>query len=130
MRGAAIAMKATVTSKSAPAPIGPYSQGIDAGVVYCSGQVGLDPSTGNLVEGVVAQTGRALSNIEAVLAAAGMGLGNVVKTTVFMVDLGEFSKMNDEYGRHFTAPFPARTTVQVAALPKGARVEIDAVAVR
>ena len=123
-------MKAAVTSKSAPAPIGPYSQGIDAGAVYCSGQIGLDPSTGNLVDGVVAQTGRALSNLDAVLKAAGMGLGNVVKTTVFMVDLAEFAQMNEEYGKHFNAPFPARSTVQVAALPKGARVEIDAVAVR
>jgi 2-iminobutanoate/2-iminopropanoate deaminase len=123
-------MKAAVTSKSAPAPIGPYSQGIDAGAVYCSGQIGLDPSTGNLVDGIVAQTSRTLSNLDAVLKAAGMGLGNVVKTTVFMVDLAEFAQMNEEYGKHFNAPFPARSTVQVAALPKGARVEIDAVAVR
>jgi len=123
-------MKPAITSKSAPAPIGPYSQGIDAGAVYCSGQIGIDPSTGNLVDGVVAQTGRALSNLDAVLKAAGMGLGNVVKTTVFMVDLAEFAQMNEEYGKHFNAPYPARSTVQVAALPKGARVEIDAVAVR
>jgi len=123
-------MKVAVTSKSAPAPIGPYSQGVDAGAVYCSGQIGLDPPTGNLVEGVVAQTSRALSNLDAVLRAAGMGLGNVVKTTVFMVDLAEFSQMNEEYAKHFSPPFPARSTVQVTALPKGARVEIDAVAVR
>jgi len=123
-------MKAAVTSKSAPAPIGPYSQGIDAGAVYCSGQIGLDSSTDNLVDGIVAQTSRTLSNLDAVLKAAGMGLGNVVKTTVFMVDLAEFAQMNEEYGKHFNAPFPARSTVQVAALPKGARVEIDAVAVR
>ena len=128
--GASPKMKTAVTTKSAPSPIGPYSQGVDAGAVYCSGQIGLDPSTGNLVEGVVAQTNRTLSNLEAVLKAAGMGLGNVVKTTVFMTDLAEFSKMNEEYGKHFTAPFPARSTVQVAALPKGARVEIDAIAVR
>jgi 2-iminobutanoate/2-iminopropanoate deaminase len=123
-------MKASVSSKSAPSPIGPYSQGVDAGAVYCSGQIGLEPSTGKLVEGIVAQTGRVLSNLEAVLRAAGLGLNNVVKTTVFMVDLDEFAQMNEEYGKHFTAPFPARSTVQVAALPKGARVEIDAVAVR
>jgi len=123
-------MKAALNSKSAPSPIGPYSQGIDAGVVYCSGQVGLDPSSGNLVEGVVAQTSRALSNLDAVLKAAGMSLSNVVKTTVFMVDLAEFAQMNEEYGKHFTPPFPARSTVQVSALPKGARVEIDVIAAR
>jgi len=123
-------MKQALNSKSAPAPIGPYSQGIDAGAVYCSGQIGLDPSNGNLVEGVVAQTSRTLYNLEAVLRAGGLGMGNVVKTTVFMVDLAEFAQMNEEYGKHFSKPFPARSTVQVAALPKGARVEIDAVAVR
>jgi 2-iminobutanoate/2-iminopropanoate deaminase len=123
-------MKAAVHSKSAPSPIGPYSQGIDAGAVYCSGQVGIDPTTGNLVEGVVAQTGRALQNLDAVLRAAGLGLGNVVKTTVFLADMAEFAQMNEEYGKHFSPPYPARSTVQVAALPKGARVEIEAVAVR
>jgi 2-iminobutanoate/2-iminopropanoate deaminase len=123
-------MKAALNSKSAPAPIGPYSQGVDAGAVYCSGQIGLDPSSGNLVDGIVAQTSRAISNLDAVLKAAGMSLGNVVKTTVFLVDLAEFAMMNEEYGKHFSPPFPARSTVQVSALPKGARVEIDAVAVR
>jgi len=90
----------------------------------------LNPSTGNLEVGVVPQTARALSNLEAVLAAAGLSLKNVVKTTVFMVDIAEFAQMNEEYAKHFQAPYPARSTVQVAALPKGARVEIDAVAVR
>jgi len=123
-------MKAALNSKAAPSPIGPYSQAVDAGAVYCSGQIGLDPSTGDLVEGVVPQTSRALSNLDAILKAAGMGLGSVVKTTVFMVDLSEFSQMNEEYGKHFVPPFPARSTVQVAALPKGARVEIEAVAVK
>lgn len=123
-------MKTEVRSKSAPSPVGPYSQAIEAGAVYCAGQIGTNPSTGNLEEGVVAQTARALSNLEAVLAAAGLGLGNVVKTTVFMVDLAEFGAMNEEYARHFSAPFPARSTVQAAALPRGARVEVDAVAVR
>jgi len=123
-------MKAAVNSKLAPTPIGPYSQGVEAGAVYCSGQIGLDPSTGNLVEGIVAQTSRALSNLDAVLSAAGLRLNHVVRTTVFMVDLAEFAQMNEEYGKHFSPPFPARSTVQVAALPKGARVEIDAVAVR
>ncbi len=123
-------MKSEVRSKGAPEPIGPYSQGVDGGAVYCSGQLGADPGTGKLEEGIVAQTRRALSNLGEVLGAAGLGLGDVAKTTVFMVDLSEFAQMNEEYGRHFSAPFPARSTVQVAALPKGARVEIDAVAVR
>jgi 2-iminobutanoate/2-iminopropanoate deaminase len=82
------------------------------------------------VDGVVAQTRRALQNLEAVLKASGLGMENVVKTNVFIVDLAEFSQMNEEYSRYFSTPFPARTTVQVPALPKGARVEIDAVAVR
>ncbi|HKT21373.1 MAG TPA: Rid family detoxifying hydrolase [Nitrososphaerales archaeon] len=123
-------MRSEIRSKGAPNPIGPYSQGVDAGSVYCSGQVGADPLTGNLEEGVVAQTRRAMANLGAVLAGSGLGLDNVVKTTVFMVDLSEFPLMNEEYGKHFAKPYPARSTVQVAALPKGARVEIDAVAVR
>ena len=123
-------MASEVRSKSAPSPIGPYSQAVDAGTVYCSGQIGADPSTGSLEEGVVAQTARALSNLGAVLSSSGLSLRNVVKTTVFLVDLGEFAAMNEEYAKHFSPPFPARSTVQAAALPKGARVEIDAIAVR
>lgn len=123
-------MKSEVRSKGAPAPIGPYSQGVVAGAIYCSGQIGADPQTGNLEEGVVAQTRRALANLAAVLSEAGVKMENVVKTTVFLVDLAEFPLMNEEYGKHFARPFPSRSTVQVAALPKGARVEIDAVAVR
>lgn len=123
-------MKSEVRSKSAPAPVGPYSQAIDAGTVYCAGQIGTDPSTGNLEQGVVSQTSRALSNLESVLLAAGLGLRDVVRTTVFMVDLSEFAAMNEEYAKHFAPPYPARSTVQAAALPKGARVEIDAIAVR
>jgi 2-iminobutanoate/2-iminopropanoate deaminase len=123
-------MKSELRSKSAPAPIGPYSQGVDAGTVYCSGQIGLDPATGNLVDGVVAQTSRALANLEGVLSAAGLSLRNVVKTTVFLADMAEFAQMNEEYAKHFSPPYPARSTVQAAALPRGARVEIDAIAVR
>jgi 2-iminobutanoate/2-iminopropanoate deaminase len=119
-----------VRSPTAPAPVGPYSQAIDAGTVYLAGQVGIDPSSGSLEEGIVAQTRRVLLNLQAVLEASGLGMRNVVKTNVFMVDLAEFSQMNEEYSRHFSAPYPARATVQVPALPKGARVEIDAVAVR
>lgn len=123
-------MKVEVRSKSAPVPVGPYSQAVEAGAVYCAGQIGTDPSSGNLEPGIVAQTARALSNLSGVLAATGLGLKDVVKTTVFMVDLSEYAKMNEEYARHFSPPFPARSTVQAAALPRGARVEIDAVAVR
>jgi 2-iminobutanoate/2-iminopropanoate deaminase len=122
-------MKSQVFSPGAPKPIGPYSQGVVAGAVYCSGQIGLDPSTGNLVEGIVAQTARVLENLDAVLRSAGLDLSKVVKTTVFLADMSEFTQMNDEYAKHFTAPYPARSTVQAAALPRGARVEIDAVAV-
>jgi 2-iminobutanoate/2-iminopropanoate deaminase len=123
-------MKQELRSKSAPQPIGPYSQGVDAGTVYCSGQIGADPSTGALAQGVVAQTAQALSNLEGVLTSAGLSLKNVVKTTVFMVDLAEFAQMNEEYAKHFSPPYPARSTVQAAALPRGARVEVDAVATR
>ena len=98
--------------------------------MYCSGQLGADPATGRLEGGVAVQTARALANLGAVLNAAGLSLDDVVKTTVFLSDLGEFAQMNEEYAKHFTAPFPARTTVQAAALPKGGRIEIDAVAVR
>jgi len=122
-------VKSEVSSPGAPKPIGPYSQAVQAGAVYCSGQIGLDPSTGKLEEGIVSQTRRALANLDAVLRSSGMSLANVAKTTVFLVDLSEFTVMNDEYAKHFSAPFPARTTVQAAALPRGARVEIDAVAV-
>lgn len=123
-------MNNEVRTEGAPAPVGPYSQAVEAGAVYCAGQIGLDPSTGNLEDGIVAQTRRVLRNLEAVLEASGLGMRNVVKANVFMVDLAEFSQVNEEYSKHFSAPFPARTTVQVTALPKGARVEIDLVAVR
>ena len=121
-----------VSADGAPKALGPYSQAIDAGtLVCCSGQVGLDPATAKLVDGgIEAETARAIENLRAVLAAAGLGLGDVVKTTVFMVDLGEFAAMNAVYARYFAAPYPARATVQVAALPAKARVEIEAVAVR
>jgi 2-iminobutanoate/2-iminopropanoate deaminase len=121
-----------IASERAPRALGPYSQAIEAGgLVFCAGQVGLDPATGTLVPGgVAAEAGRVLENLTAVLAAAGLGLADVVKTTVYLVDLGEFGIMNETYGRYFVAPFPARATVQVSALPAGARVEIEAIAVR
>lgn len=120
-------MKA-IRSEKAPAPVGPYSQAVEAKEVYCSGQIGTDPSTGKLVEGAVAQTRQALDNLGMVLAEAGLGLKDVVKTTVFLSDMADYQAMNEEYSKHFASPFPARTTVQAAALPRGALVEIDAVA--
>lgn len=123
-------MKAEVRTPAAPAPVGPYSQAIDAGAVYCAGQLGTDPATGKVEEGIVAQTARALNNLEAILGSDGLSLKDVVKTTVFLADLSEYAQMNEEYSKHFAPPFPARTTVQAAALPRGARVEIDAIAVR
>lgn len=123
-------MKREIRTGAAPSPVGPYSQAVESGAVYCSGQLGMDPATGKMEDGVVAQTARALANLEGVLKAAGLGLEDVVKTTVFVSDLAEFTLMNEEYAKHFSAPFPARTTVQAAALPRGAKIEIDAVAAR
>lgn len=115
----------------APKAVGPYSQAVRSGdLLFLSGQIPLDPATGTLVEGgIEEQTERVLANLAAVLEAAGGSLAHVVKTTVFMTDLGEFAKMNEVYARHFRAePLPARAAFQVVALPKGARVEIEAVA--
>jgi reactive intermediate/imine deaminase len=124
--------KDAIATKDAPAAIGPYSQAVRAGeLVFLSGQIPLDPATGQLVEGdIVAQTRRVMENLGAVLAAAGCGFADVVRTTIYLVDLGHFAKVNETYGACFEAPFPARATVEVSALPKGAEVEIDMVAVR
>jgi 2-iminobutanoate/2-iminopropanoate deaminase len=121
-----------VHSDGAPKAIGPYSQAVKtpAGMVFLSGQIPLDPATGQLVSGDIrAQTGRVMQNLGAVLGAAGLTFSHVVKTTVYLVDLADFASVNEVYGEHFAEAPPARATVQVAALPKGARVEIDAVAV-
>jgi 2-iminobutanoate/2-iminopropanoate deaminase len=125
-------MKKSIETRNAPSAIGPYSQAIASDdAVYCSGQIGLDPQTGTLVPGgIEPETRRVLENLREVLGAAGLGLGEVVKTTIFMADLREFDIVNRVYGEHFTAPYPARATVQVAALPRGARVEIEAIALR
>ena len=121
-------MKQAINSPGAPTPIGPYSQAVEeSGTVFCSGQVGLNRSSGLLEEGIVAQTKRALENLSEVLKTAGLGMEEVVKTTVFISDIGLFGQMNAEYAWYFKAPFPARSTVQ-AALPKGALVEIEAIA--
>lgn len=119
-----------VHSDAAPKAIGPYSQAIaTATMVYTAGQVGLDPASGALVEGgIVEQTRRVLNNLKAVLEAAGSSLEHVVKTTVFMTDLGQFSAMNEVYAEFFSGTYPARSTVQVAALPRGALIEIEAIA--
>lgn len=125
-------MKTVVNSPDAPAALGPYSQAIAAGsLIFCSGQVPIDPRTGELVNGDVrAQTQRALQNLKAVLGAHGLQLDDIVKTTVFMTDLSRFAEMNTAYGAFFKEAFPARSTVQVAALPKGAQVEIEAIALQ
>jgi 2-iminobutanoate/2-iminopropanoate deaminase len=120
-----------VSTPEAPSAIGPYSQAIAIdGFLFCSGQLGLDPGTGQLVEGIENQTERSLLNLTAVLAAAGLSVADVVKTTVFLADMADFTVMNAVYGRFVADPAPARSTVQVAALPRGGRVEIEAIARR
>lgn len=116
----------------APAAVGPYSQAIAAGdFLFCSGQVHLEPASGALVDGDIAvQTERVLDNLTAVLAAAGRSMADVVKTTVFLVDMNDFAEMNAVYGRYMPDPPPARSTIGVAALPKAARVEIELIATR
>jgi 2-iminobutanoate/2-iminopropanoate deaminase len=125
-------VRRSVETASAPTPVGPYSQAIDTGgLVFCAGQIGLDPATGRLVDGgAVAEATRAIANLDAVLAAVGLGLGAVVKTTLFLVDLADGPAVGAVYAERFPAPHPARSTVQVAALPLGARVEIEAIAAR
>jgi 2-iminobutanoate/2-iminopropanoate deaminase len=127
--------RAAVTSTDAPKALGPYSQAqvVQSGgtrTCWTSGQVGLDPRTNALVEGVDKQTKQVLANLEAVLGAAGFTLSDVVKTTVFLADMADFDAMNKVYGQVFTEPFPARSTVAAAGLPKGARVEIEVIAIR
>lgn len=122
--------KKIVTTGAAPAPIGPYSQGVIAGgLLFVSGQIPLDPQTGELVAGgIEAQTERVLENLMAVLKEAKLGAENVVKTTLFLADMADFPKVNEVYGRYFPKEPPARSTFQVAGLPKNARIEIELVA--
>jgi 2-iminobutanoate/2-iminopropanoate deaminase len=119
-----------VSSADAPKAIGPYSQGIRVGTfLFLSGQVGLDPATGQMVDGdVAAQTRRVLENLAAVLKSAGLSLTDVARTTIYLADMNDFAKVNEVYGSYFSEPYPARATVEVARLPRDARVEIDAVA--
>jgi 2-iminobutanoate/2-iminopropanoate deaminase len=124
-------VKRSITGAGIPGAIGPYSPAIAVGEeLYCSGQLGLDPETGVLADGVAAQAEQAVTNLGALLTAAGYGFDDIVKTTIFLVDLADFATVNEIYGRAFSDPFPARSTVQVAALPKGGRVEIEAIAKR
>jgi 2-iminobutanoate/2-iminopropanoate deaminase len=123
-------MKTVISTAEAPTAVGPYSQAIAAGpFVFCSGQIPLEPSAGTLIEGDIStQTGRVLENLAAVLRAHDLEMEHVVKTTVFMTDLAQFGEMNAAYAKHFPVDPPARSTIQVAALPKGANVEIEAIA--
>jgi len=124
-------VKETVSTESAPGAIGPYSQAIKAGgMVFCSGQIPIDPQTGEFVSDVVSeQTEQVLKNLSEVLKAAGTSLDNVVKTTVFLADMNDFVEMNEVYSRFFADNKPARATVQAARLPRDARVEIDCIAI-
>lgn len=124
-------MTKTITAQNAPAAVGPYCHAKLAGnTLYTSGQLGLIPATGELPQGVEAQAAQALDNLKAVLAAAGMGLEDVVKTTVFLADMNDFAAINAVYAQYFPGEAPARSCVQAAALPKGALFEIEAVAVK
>jgi len=120
-----------ITASGAARAIGPYSPALRVGdLLFLSGSIPLDPVSGQLVDGgIVEQTTRVLENIKALLEAAGASFNHVARTTVFMIDLGEFAQMNEVYSKYFTAPFPARSTVQVAKLPRDVRVEIDVIAV-
>ncbi len=122
--------KTQISTQDAPAAIGPYSQAMRAGdFLYLSGQIPIDPATGQLVAGDVrAETARVMQNLDAVLRAGGATFADVIKTTIFLTDMGDFGAVNEVYGAHFPNVPPARATVQVAALPRGVRVEIDAVA--
>jgi 2-iminobutanoate/2-iminopropanoate deaminase len=124
-------MKELITATGAAKAIGPYSPAVKVGnLLFLSGSIPLDPSTGQLVEGgITEQTRRVMDNIKALLGAAGADFSHVARTTVFMLDLAEFAAMNDVYASYFTAPYPARSTVQVARLPRDVRVEIDVIAV-
>lgn len=124
-------MKTQIATDKAPGAIGPYSQAIDTGsFVFISGQIPVNPATGEIPEGITAQTAQSLANVKAILAEAGLSVDNVVKTTVFLSDMANFVPMNEVYAQVFTAPFPARSAVAVRELPKQVLVEIEVIAVR
>ncbi|MEC0091538.1 RidA family protein [Paenibacillus macquariensis] len=123
--------KQVISTESAPGAIGPYSQAIEAGgFIFTSGQLGLNPETGQFGEGIEGQTRQSLTNLQAILEAAGVGMDQVVKTTVFLKDMNDFVAMNEVYSSFFSQPFPARSAVEVARLPKDALVEIEAVVLK
>ena len=128
-------MKKVISTTAAPGAIGPYSQAIDANtsassIVFASGQIPLNPETGEIPEGIKAQTEQSLANVKAILDAAGLTVSNVVKTTVFLADMNDFAAMNEVYAATFTEPYPARSAVAVKTLPKNVLVEIEVIAVR
>lgn len=124
-------MKKAISTTKAPGAIGPYSQAIDAGsFVFISGQIPVNPGTGNIPEGITAQTAQSISNIKAILAEAGLSVDNVVKTTVFLANMGDFAAMNEVYAANFTSPFPARSAVADKELPKQVLVEIEVIAAK
>ena len=123
-------MKEVISTNAAPGAIGPYSQAIKVGnMLYCSGQIPVDPATGTVPEGIKAQTAQSLANVKAILAAAGASIENVVKTTVFLADMSLFGEMNEVYAQNFIEPFPARSAVAVRELPKQVLVEIEVIAI-
>lgn len=124
-------MKKIIATTNAPAAIGPYSQAVDLGsLVYCSGQIPVNPATGVIPEGIKAQTAQSIANVKAILAEAGLAIENVVKTTVFLADMSLFGEMNEVYGKEFAEPYPARSAVAVRELPKQVLVEIEVIAAR
>ena len=126
-------MKQIISTPAAPAAIGPYSQAVEVGqnLIFTSGQIPIDPQTGTFAEGGIReQTRQSLANVQAILREAGLDMGHVVKTTVFMADMNDFAAMNEVYSEFFTPPFPARSAVAVKTLPKGALVEIEVIAAR
>lgn len=125
-------MKTAISTTQAPAAIGPYSQAIEAnGTIYVSGQLPINPATGEFAEGGIKElTAQSLTNIKNILAEAGLTMANVVKTIVFLADMADFAEMNEVYAQFFSAPFPARSAVAVKTLPKGARIEIECIAVK
>lgn len=125
-------MKTAISTTQAPAAIGPYSQAIEAnGTIYVSGQLPINPATGEFAEGGIKElTAQSLTNIKNILAEAGLTMANVVKTSVLLADMADFAEMNEVYAQFFSAPFPARSAVAVKTLPKGARIEIECIAVK